>query len=62
MTGADLQIWPGTERIYRLVIAYADGDYETVSEHDDAADAVVARFRAEAAAKLALRQLEGIAA
>lgn len=55
-----LQIWPGLDRLYRLVIAYPSGDYETVSEHDDAEEAVNARDHAKAAAADALIALAEI--
>lgn len=57
-----LQIWPGVERIYRVVIAYPSGDYETVSEHDDADSAVAAKRAGEAAQEWAASALSMVTA
>lgn len=57
----ELRICPGINRPFRLALVEGDA-FTTLSEHDTTADAVMAKFRAEVAADLALIQLEGIAA
>lgn len=50
----EMLIWPGIENLYRVVIAYPNGDYETVSEHDTPEQAVDAKDNARSAAADAL--------
>jgi len=56
----ELLIWPGIERVYRLVLAYPNGDYETVSEHDTPEQAIDAKDHARAAAADAVIALSEI--
>jgi len=56
----ELLIWPGVERIYRVVIVYPNGDYETVSEHDTPEAACDAKDNARSAAADALIALSEI--
>lgn len=58
----DLLIWPGMNRMYRLVLAGPGDSFETLSEHDTPDEAVRAKRDAERAALSAFVDLGRIRA
>jgi hypothetical protein len=55
----ELRICAGINKVYRLAIV-TEGDFDTVSEHDSACEAMAARRQARDAADAALKLLETV--
>jgi len=57
---SEFRVWPGIERVYRLVILHGRDDYETITEADSVREIISAKRRAERAAAWTARALRRV--